>query len=185
MNNHPDSDTKLNFKVRDEVKIDSEEEVSVKVELERVLPSNKKDTVTVERIEYYKKVSDRDDVKKLPSEAKRLNKSKLFVSYYDDEGFQELEDAQAEQYIQNKIIDINKRDFYFFDGEGIEKFVLGNEAVAIKSTIELLTDLTDMSQVLRNLKNLRKDLAKKVPKTGGNNPESMLLESKKAYRLSE
>ena len=179
MNNHPDSDTKLNFKVRDEVKIDSEEEVSVKVELERVLPSNKKDTVTVERIEYYKKVSDRDDVKKLPSEAKRLNKSKLFVSYYDDEGFQELEDAQAEQYIQNKIIDINKRDFYFFDGEGIEKFVLGNEAVAIKSTIELLTDLTDMSQVLRNLKNLRKDLAKKVPKTGGNNPESMLLESKK------
>ena len=36
-----------------------------------------------------------------------------------------------------------------------------------------------MSQVLRNLKNLRKDLAKKVPKTGGNNPESMLLESKK------
>lgn len=179
MNNHPDSDTKLNFKVRDQIKIDSEEEVSVKVELERVSIDGKKDTVAVERIEYYKKVSDRDDVKKLPSVAKRLNKSKLFVSYYDDEGFQELEDAQAEQYIQNKIIDINKRDFYFFDGEGIEQFVLKNEASSIKSTVELLTDLSDMSQVLKNLKNLLRDLIKKLPKSGGTNPESILLESKK------
>lgn len=179
MTNHADSDTKLNFKVKDEIKTGSEEEVSVKIQLERVLPGGKKDTVTVERIEYYKKISDRDDSKKLPSVVQRLNKTKLFVSYYDDEGFQELEDAQAEQYIDNKIIDIDRRDFYFFDGEGIEEFVEGNKAKDIKSTIELLTDLTDMSRVLNNLKNLRKDLAKKVPKTGGNNPESMLLESKK------
>jgi DNA sulfur modification protein DndD len=179
MSNHPDSDTKLNFKVRDKIKIGSEEEVSVKIELERVLPDGNKDTVTVERTEYYKKISDKDDKNKTPSVAQRLNKSKVVVSYYDDEGFQELESDYAEQYIENKIIDEDRKNFYFFDGEDIIKFVDDNKSKKIKDTISLLTDLTDMNQVLQNLKNLRKDLVKKVPKSGGNNPESMLLDSKK------
>ena len=179
MSNHPDSDTKLNFTVRDEIKIGSEEEVSVKIELERILPDGKKDVVTVERIEYYQKVLEKDDKNKTPSEAKRLNKTKVLVSYYDDEGFQELEDAHAEQYIENKIIDENRKNFYFFDGEDVEKFVKDNKSKDIKDTISLLTDLTDMNQVLQNLKNLYSNLNKKKPKTGGNNPESMLLESKK------
>ena len=62
------------------------------------------------------------------NEAKRLNKTKVLVSYYDDEVFQELEDAHAEQYIENKIIDENRKNFYFFDGEDVEKFVKDNKS---------------------------------------------------------
>lgn len=164
---------RLNFKVVQQMLINETEDVSVKI----IFIDDDGNEKTVERSESYQKIKDK--TKTDPVKLKHLKAdNQLDVTFYNSEGLQSREDEHAEQYIENNIINSSIEDFFFFDGQGIQDFVVKNKADKIEDHLNILTGITDMTSVLENLRKLRTDISSKIPKTSssGTNPESILVQ---------
>jgi len=167
--------TRLNFKTADNMKIGSTKSVSVIIKLKQKDENGKERLITIERIEYYKKINHSNEVRKEPAELKLLNsKSEIFVSYFNIKGLIELEDASAENYLRNNIINEDIKDFFFLDGEDIQKFVTKNSSSKIRDHLDILTGIADMQRVLKNLQNLKSKLMKKVPRSSSSGIEGII-----------
>jgi len=164
---------RLNFKVVQQMLINETEYVSVKI----IFIDDDGNEKTIERSESYQKIKDKTETE--PVKLKHLKaENQLEVTFYNSEGLQSREDEHAEQYIENNIINSSIKDFFFFDGQGIQDFVADNKADKIEDHLNILTGITDMTSVLANLRKLRNDVSSKIPKTSltGTNPESILIQ---------
>lgn len=163
--------SRLNTKTLDDLRVGDTKSVSVKI----IFLNNKDETISVERIEKYEKTADKTDSS--PSEAKHLSsKDEIYISFYDSNGLVEIEGAQAEQFLESKIINTSIRDFFFFDGQDVEEFVEKNSSSSIISHLNTLTGIKELDDVKKNLESLKRDLLKQVPKTGGSDLESTVAE---------
>ncbi len=153
------------------MKVGETESVSVKLKL----IDSKNEIINIERTEYYKKVAEKTSSS--PVELKKLiSDEELTISYYDSNGLKELEDDQAEQFLESRIINKSIKDFFFFDGQDIQESVTRNNSSTISNHLDILTSITDMQGVLRNLNSLRKDLLKKVPKSSSGDLEGIIAD---------
>ena len=165
------SSHRLNFKTSIDMKVGETESVSVKLKL----IDSKNEIINIERTEYYKKVAEKTSSS--PVELKKLiSDEELTISYYDSNGLKELEDDQAEQFLESRIINKSIKDFFFFDGQDIQESVTRNNSSTISNHLDILTSITDMQGVLRNLNSLRKDLLKKVPKSSSGDLEGIIAD---------
>jgi DNA sulfur modification protein DndD len=168
---------RLNFKVRDDLKIGKTKKVSVIIELKGKDENNKNRITTIERIESFKKIQHKNIAAGTPSKA-RSKKKEFFLSYYTTQGLKELEGVPAENYLNNKIISTDIKDFFFLDGQQIQKFVLKNSTTDISGHLDILTSITDMQGVLKNLTTLQKKLEKKAPSQSNSELEEEIHEKR-------
>ena len=129
---------RLNFKVADDLNLKKTKDVSVVIELIRKDKNNKDKITTITRKETYKK-SMHKNIATGQSAKMRITKKRFSLSYYNtDQGLKILEDVPAQNYLKNKIISADMKDFFFLDGQQIQDFVKKNSISEITAHLDVL-----------------------------------------------
>jgi DNA sulfur modification protein DndD len=162
-----DVPSRLNFKAEHSAKVGMETPVSVELKFLKKDENGKERPITIMRREFYRKVSGLSKSSGKAAKSSLLHaKNELQLTYYDNKGKGsiELENERAENYIERNVINSELKTFYFFDGENVSKFIEDNRANKVADHLDLLTSVTDMQRVFKNLGVLQTKLISKRPK---------------------